>query len=202
MSIIVCHLVMCKHSITTCLLSLFTVDLPFTLESWSLPLMWLTVDLYCYMWELLQLQAMTPISAPLLLPCYHTPLHIEVVMSSLKSHLDAEFVAFILKGYVSISTLGIVGFCIGYCGQSHQLRSVGQNHPSSVANPAAVQSHICIQSELTTGRLVHTLTANMLMSALLGWYQRVTPLGNWRMIADLSSPTACRVNDEISALCS
>ena len=114
----------------------------------------------------------------------------------LRSHPDQTFAAYIRDGFTN-------GFRVGFNNQLSQLHSRSSNHPSARAHKQEVDERI--SAELSTGRLLGPLPANLLPLV------HVSPIGlvpkahttKWRMIVDLSHPAGGSVNDGISPhLCS
>ena len=152
---------------------------------------------YRYLQDLLQLEAMThhtPLCSWMRGP---TPLSLEAFARHLGSHPDRGFASYIIRGLSA-------GFRIGYSHRSHKLKSRGRNHPSSLANHAAVSTHIT--TELTAGRLVGPLPQpflSLVHTSPIGLVPKGHATGKWRMIVDLSSPDPTSVNNGISEdLCS
>ena len=95
----------------------------------SFPHMNIIAGHYTYLQDLLQLELHKPVSSTLSWP--RCP--------------DQTFAAFICASLYN-------GFHVGFDCLSIHLRSASYNHPSSVANPAVVKTHIA--KEVAAGRLV------------------------------------------------
>ena len=165
--------------------------------SWSLPLMGIIAQRYRYLRDLVQLETSAPHISPVEWPRCPSPLSPGAFARHLHSHPDQGFVTYILRGIAS-------GFRIGYTGPSHKLISRSSNHPSALANPAAVDSHIT--AELMAGRLIGPLpraAVRHIHVSPIGLVPKGHASGKWRTIVDLSAPLSFSVNDGIQEdLCS
>ena len=145
---------------------------------------------YRYTLELLQLQALHPLSPPLAWPRCTTSLDPESFRRALSSHPDPTFAGLIYDGLCQ-------GFRIGFNYQNADtLRSRGNNHPSALANSAVVSSHIA--NEVSAGRLVGPLSAeaaSQVHTSPIGLVPKGHTTGRWRVIVDLSFPAGHSVND-------
>ena len=130
-------------------------------------------------------------------PRSSTPINIEAPAGHLHSNPDREFVAFIIRGLSG-------GFHISYAHHGHNLRCVGRNRPSSLANPSVVHSHI--MSEASAGRLVGPVLWSLhrfIHTSPIGLVHKGHAAGRWCLIVHLSFPRSSSVNSGISEdLCS
>ena len=126
-----------------------------------------------------------------------SPITMDVLFPYLRMHPDQSFAEYIYNGLEQ-------GFRIGFDPSTHQLRSSGHNHPSSMANPSVIQTHI--QDERVAGRLFGPLSpqrAQVVQVSPLGLVPKSNHSDKWRVIVDLSFPMHHSVNDGISSeLCS
>ena len=138
----------------------------------------------------------TPIP-PLSWPCCPTPIHIDLLMWYLSSHLDQTFASYVYTGLSK-------GFHIGFNHSSTRLQSASRNHPFSLANPTVVENHIA--TEVLAGQLVGPVAGPLtplIHVSPLGLVPKSHQVDQWRMIVDLSFPHGSSVNDSIPPeLCS
>ena len=148
---------------------------------------------YPYTSDLLQLQSAinpSPIILPPELDKITTPLNSSAWSCFLRSHLDRDYVNFLITGLSQ-------GFRIGFQYTSHALLPAKRNHPSASDHPDIVSKSL--EVELSKGRLVGPLdlsTYPHLHTNSLG----VIPKKHsekWRLIVDLSHPKGSSVNDGI-----
>ena len=111
----------------------------------SFPHMSIITGHYTYLQDLLQLELHKPVSSTLSWPRCPTTIQVEGLRQYLSYHPDQTFAAFICASLYN-------GFHVGFDCLSIHLRSASHNHPSSVANPAVVKTHIA--KEVAAGRLV------------------------------------------------
>ena len=93
---------------------------------------------YKYMQDLLLLAENQAPIPPLFWPRCPTPINVDLLISYLSSHPDQTFASYICTGLSN-------GFHIGFDRSSTRLQSASRNHPSSLANPSAVENHIAIE---------------------------------------------------------
>ena len=80
-----------------------------------------------------------------------------------------------------------------------KLRSVSNNHPSSLAIPAIIHAHI--SAELSSGHLVGALPSpvkEIVHITPMDLATKEHSMSKWRLIIDLSSPLGHTVNDGIA----
>ena len=123
-------------------------------------------------------------------PLCPTPICAPLLATYLRSHPDARFADWVIRGVTQ-------GYHVGFS-QHIRLKSAARNLPSSVANIQVVSDYI--KSESQAQRIIGPIT----MPALL--HIQVNPIGlvpkgretnTWRMIVDLSSLEGHSVNDGI-----
>ena len=126
-----------------------------------------------------------------------SPITMDILFPYLRMHPNQSFAEYICNGLQQ-------GFCIGFDPSTQRLRSSGHNHPSSMANPSVIQTHI--QDERVAGRLFGPLSpqrAQVVQVSPLGLVPKSNHSDKWRVIVDLSFPMHHSVNDGISSeLCS
>ena len=170
---------------------------PLSPEGWSWPLMGIVSGRYRYLQDLLQLEATAPVIPSCMWHRGPTPIAIESLAHHLRSHTDADFAGYVLRGLTA-------DFRVGYAYSTHRLRSRNRNHPSSLANQAVVSRHIA--TELAAGRLIGPLPQalhDFVHTSPIGLVPKGHNTGKWRMIVDLSSPDSTSVNNGVSEdLCS
>ena len=118
-------------------------------------------------------------------------------MHELSHHTDKQFVDLILQGLKK-------GFRIGFQSSKCKLRPVATNLVSAVAHPQVVSAYIAEELELWRIACVGLASSDAVILSNI----HISPLGvipkkghtnQWRMIMDLSSPSAWGgVNDGIS----
>ena len=114
---------------------------------------------------------------------------LEALNSYLACHPDQNFARYIHSGLLH-------GFHIGFDRTRTNLRATGRNHPSSLANPAVITSHIA--NKIRAGCLVLAEgVARHIHISPLGLVPKSRSTNKWRMTVDLSSPVGHSVNDGI-----
>ena len=134
-----------------------------------------------------------PVSLPPPLAAVVTPLIAEAWAIELAAHPDPRFRNFLVKGLQE-------GFRIGYDTNQIQLRSSRSNMASAREHPEVVQTYL--QEELTQGRIgvvtPYPHIAKICHISPFGVIPKKSKPGKWRLILDLSSPSAHSVNDGIA----
>ena len=126
-----------------------------------------------------------------------TPIQVERLRRYLSYHPDQTFAAFICTSLYN-------DFHVGFDRLSIHLHSASHKHPSSVANPAVVETHIA--KEVAAGRLVGPIANAISLQAHvspIGLVPKSHQVNKFRMIVDPSFPAGHSVNDGIfPELCS
>lgn len=160
----------------------------------TLPTANIAAGRYVYISHLTELEACTEHDDVIKWPTCPTPIRLSSWVPFLLSHPDHIFASYVYQGLKQ-------GFRICFRKQGSGLR---HNHPSALANPAVIQTHIDIEQE--AGRLVGPLPQSvvpLVHTNPIGLVPKSHQVDKWRMIVDLSSPTNRSVNDGISKdLCS
>ena len=161
--------------------------------SFSLPLMGIINNCYCYMDDLLRISSYRPPYQPQNGSNPTTPIRLDILTPYLVSHPDQVFAQYIFKGLRD-------GFRIGFNHTGTSLKSSSHNHPSTRDHPDIVTSHIL--DEIQSGRL-RPLRSSQAQISPIGLIPKPHVQNKWRLIVDLSFPRGRSVNDGISpALCS
>lgn len=143
------------------------------------------------MGDLLALESRCPPQGPVCWPVFATPVDVSFWSRMLQGHPDPRFSKYILSGLSQ-------GFRIGF-DRSHQLRSVGRNHPSAIQHQEVVAGQLVVEIEVGRILPVQPFLSRFVQCSPLGLVPKSHGAGGWRLIVDLSSPTDRSVNDGISS---
>ena len=154
--------------------------------------MGLVVGQYWYLPNLPYWDSCVQETRPYTWPRGPTLLVVEAFAFHLRTHLDRQYVKYILHGLS-------VGFCIGFSHSAHKIRQRGHNHPSSLANADVVLDQVRAEVQVAhqVGPLLSEVVKRVHVSPI-GLVPKGHNTGKRRMIVGLSSPGPNSVNHGIS----